>query len=160
MNPTLNRLLDDCAGRYPAEDEQRRILDYTATLPERFRACDVLHEAEDTILERTLEQLRERHADFFKSSPRITGEMLPEDLRRGLRYAALAMIREDFTLQENCLLAWMRSVRSQLNIPPEFVRDAYATLRQQTSEAIEEEAFALLEPYLTVNVENLGRVGA
>lgn len=158
MNPTLTQLLDDCAGRYPAEEEQRRVLDYATTLPNRFRASDALRAAEDGIIERTLSELRERHTEYFEKSPRVTGELLPDDLRQGLRYAALAMIREDLSLQEDRLLAWMRSVRSQLNVPSEFVRDAYSTLRDRVRDALDDEAFGLLEPYLIVNVESLGRV--
>ena len=73
-----------------------------------------------------------------------------------LRYTASAMVRDDHTLQDSQLLSWLRSVRSHLNLPPEFLRDAYSTLRESVRESTPEDAFAFLEPFLAINVKRLG----
>ncbi|HEY8503378.1 MAG TPA: hypothetical protein VIL46_02270 [Gemmataceae bacterium] len=158
MNPELFRIIDESAGRYLTGPERRRILDYAESLPARLRAAEAAEAAEASAVAATLEHLRARHAEPFFRHPDLN-DRLPHDLRQILRYSALAMVCDDRTLQQDRLLTWLGSLLAGLGLSAGFRRDACAALRDKLREEMPGEAYALLGPFLEINIEVLGAGG-
>ncbi len=158
MNPTLNRLIDEASGYFLCDTDQATILEYTNSLPRRFAVSKAVEQVEETVVGKTVEEMRNKYPNFFEKYHDYASEKGIRDISLVLRYTVLAMICADLTFQKERLLTWLSSIYGGLNFTPEFNRDAYTLLRDHLQQHLAAEDFTLLEPYLNINIDILGSI--
>jgi len=158
MNPSLNKMLEDSAGRYLADEEKRALLEYTESLPMRLQVAANVQKIEDKALRKAVEQIRQKYPEFYKARPESGAERTLRDFSLVVRHTVLAMICADRDLQEDRLLTWLGKMLSGLNFTAQFNRDSYIFVRDQLKAALPADNYALLEPYLNINIESLGSI--
>ncbi|VTS04418.1 globin family protein [Tuwongella immobilis] len=158
MNPAISKMLEESAGRYLTEAERRAILDYTDSLPKRMQVAAAIQQIEEPALRSALEQVRRKYPEFFQNRPDNGVHHTLRDFALVLRYSVLAMICDDRNLQADRILGWMASMLSGLNFTPQFNRDSYTYVRDAIKANLPPDQYALIEPFLAINIEILGGI--
>jgi hypothetical protein len=146
MNTRLETIFSDAEGRYLQGAEERALLDYAESVPSRLAATKAVEAAEDTIIDETLAEIWSRHPDFEHKHP-AAKDRARRDITLVLRYAALAMLRNDETLLTERLLYWLATILAAQNMTT-VVDTAYRTLALRTEANIAPEHTARMAPYL------------
>ena len=154
MNGKLQELITSTDGRYFTLDEQKRILAFTTTLPQRFAAAAAVQQAEEAIVRRVVDQMRLAYPNlerFHESGWDKTNR----DVQLALRYIAQAMVLDDIEGLKDRLLYWFRTILKSVSLTPGSIRDAYTWLREACRERLPADAFALMLPALDITIEIL-----
>lgn len=154
MNHTIQEIMSNAEGRYLSKNEQQQIRDYIQTFDARVKAASEVESKEREIIEGAMADLMQAYPDLNEKyhDPDRKGR---EDYSLTLRYAALAMVKNDMRFLDEALLRWFRTILSGLGFSGQFLRDAYGGLQQQAKKQLTPESYALMEPYLTRVVEGL-----
>jgi len=142
-------------SRYLNSQEQREILEYTESLPHRFKVASLIEQKEEAIVQATVEQIKRRYSSFERYHPRAW-EKAARDIQLSLRYTVQAMICDDLEFQGDRLLYWLGTIFHSFGFSPQFNRDTYTFLRDVVKANVPSDAYLLLEPFLEKNIEILG----
>lgn len=157
MNKRIKQVINGSDSRYLSKDEMREILNYTNTLPARFKAGNQAEQHEAEIVRRVIDELKPRYPNMEKFHLR-GWERGFRDVQLVYRYAVQAMILDDVTVLEDKLLFWFRTMLSGVDLTPKFVRDTYEFLTESARMKLPAEAFELLEPMLNRITEVLSEI--
>lgn len=157
MYSRLLKLLNDCDGRYPTADEHRQIAEFAASIPRRLQAVKQLEQQEAEILAQSLAEMKRKYP-AFGGSHQQPWEKYVRDAQLVLRYIAQGLVADDQELATTQTYVWVRSMLKAFTIPPQMVRDAYATLREQCRRHLPAEVFRVFEPHLDKAVVDLSDV--
>ena len=132
---------------------------YVRSLELRFGAMSEVESKERDIITDALSRTMKMYPDLRQKykDPEKKGR---EDYSLVLRYAVLAMVRNDKRYLDEVLLVWFRTILSGLGFSVEFVRDAYVHLSEAVRARLTAESWTLLEPFLKHVIERLSRRGA
>jgi hypothetical protein len=152
MTPRLARMLTAAGGRYPTPDERQALLDFAESLPRRVKAAELVEQTESAVVRGVIEEMQRRYPNFARYHEQ-GWDKVGRDLELVVRHDAQAVLADDPELLDEKVLVWLRTVLAALNITSGFVRDAFTLLRDGFRAALPAEAFGLLEPALTRNIE-------
>ncbi len=155
MSPELMEIIRNSESRYLRAQEKERILEYTGSLPSRFKAATAVEQKEEVIVAAVVEQMKRRYSSFERFHPRAW-EKASRDIQLCLRYTVQAMICDDLDFQADRLLYWLGTIFHSFGFSPQFNRDTYTALKESVKNHVPAEAFTLLEPFLEKNIEVLG----
>lgn len=117
------RLSVETDGRYASDSELDFIEDYCETLDTRINTYEKIRDAAVEIIPRMEVEKKKADPTLFQLAGKDVTERCQSDLKRGLRYAATAVLFNDLDyLRENPLL-WFRSIVHSFG----FDRDVDAT---------------------------------
>lgn len=156
MNHTIESILVGAEGRYLSKIEQQQVRVYVRSLELRFGAMAEVEAKERDIVADALNRTMTMYPDLrqkYKESEK-KGQ---EDYSLVLRYAALAMVRNDRRYLDEVLLVWFRTILSGLGFSAEFMRDAYVHLSEAVRARLSAESWKLFEPFLNHVIERLSR---
>ena len=159
MNHTIESILVGAEGRYLSKIEQQQVRVYVRSLELRFGAMIEVETKERDIVADALSRTMKMYPDLQQKykEPEKKGQ---EDYSLVLRYATMAMLRNDKRYLDEVLLVWLRTILSGLGFSAEFVRDAYVHLSEAARARLTAESWTLLEPFLRHVIERLSRRGA
>jgi hypothetical protein len=155
MNPHLSEIMRSSESRYLNSQEQREILEYTESLPQRFKVASLIEQKEESIVQAAVDQVKRRYPSFERYHPRAW-EKAARDMQLTLRYTVQAMVCDDLDFQSDRLLYWLGTIYHSFGFSPQFNRDSYTALRDAVKTSVPGDAFALLEAFLEKNIEVLG----
>lgn len=147
MNRRIKQIVNSSDSRYLHKDEMREILNYTNSLPARFKAATQAEQQETEIIRWVIDELRPRYPNMEKFHLR-GWERGFRDVQLTFRYAVQAMILDDVTVLEDKLLFWFRTMLAGVDLTPQFVRDTYELLTESCEARLSPESFELLAPML------------
>jgi hypothetical protein len=148
-------IMRNSESRYLNSQEQREILEYTESLPRRFKAAAAVEQKEEAIVQTVIEQVKRRYTSFERFHPKAW-DKAARDMQLTLRYTVQAMICDDPDFQCDRLLYWLGTIFHSFGFSPQFNRDTYTFLRDTVKTQVPAEAYSLLEPFLEKNIEVLG----
>lgn len=157
MNPTVMDVIRESESRYLTEEEKQTVLDYTNSLPTRFKFAERVAEVEDEIVQATIDQMKRRYPSFERYHPAAWDKGF-RDVQLTLRYTVQAMVWDDPMMHEEKLLVWLGTILASFGFTPQFNRDTYTFLRDNVRSRVPAEVFEKLEPFLDKNVEILGGI--
>lgn len=146
MNTQIESLFSSAEGRYLALEEERQIIDYTRTLDARLATMRAVQAAETSIVEGCLNDIWSQHPDM-QSAPPVVREKARRDMTLVLRYAALAMVRDDPKMLEERLLYWLATILNSFGLMP-VVDTGYRAMGRRVEAVLRPEQGALISPYL------------
>jgi hypothetical protein len=152
MTPRLARMLTAADGRYPTADERQELSAFAESVPRRIEAAEQVEQHEAGVIRGVTEELQRRYPNFGRYHEQGWAK-LGRDLSLVTRYDAQAMLADDAELLDEKVLIWLRTVLAALNLTPGFVRDAFTLLHEGFGEVLPRDAFELLEPALSRNIE-------
>jgi hypothetical protein len=154
MNQTINNILANVEGRYLTKSEQQQIREWAEGFDARAKAATEVESKERDIVEGAMGQVMKSFPDLQEKyqDPDRKGR---EDFSLTLRYATLAMVKDDMKFLDDALLRWFRTILSGLGFSGQFLREAYTSLQQQAKKHLSAESYALMEPYLARVVEGV-----
>lgn len=146
----LERLSLEVEGRYATFQELQSVKYYFSTISSRMSAYQKIRDAEEEIIERLYEQMRQLEPDIFKTASGDVTEICRRDMKIILRNTIAAMLIDDLDrLRENILL-WQRTIVKA------FKTMHIAALTHKTMPGIIEqfltaEEYACIKPMLLLN---------
>lgn len=146
MNTQLDSMLSDAEGRYLEVGEESRLLAYSMSVPHRIEAMKAVQANESKIIDETLEEIWARHPQF-DSRHAMAREKARRDITLVLRYAALAMVRDDQTMFSERLLYWLTTILNAHNMGP-VIDTAYRALARRSEAHLATQHLELMAPYL------------
>lgn len=157
MNPEVNAIIQESESRYLTKDEMATIVQFTNSLPLRFKAMGEVQKKEDEIITGVIKTMRERYPSFERFHTQAW-EKGYRDLQLCLRYTVQAMVWDDPGMQEEKYLHWLARILASFNFTPKFNRDCYTLLRESVRRAVSSKTFQMLEPFLEKNIDVLGSI--
>ncbi|MBX7103190.1 MAG: hypothetical protein K1X57_03865 [Gemmataceae bacterium] len=157
MNPAVLDVIRESESRYLSDQEMQSILEYTESLPERFRAARAIEDIEDQIVQATIDQVKKRYPSFERYHPSAWDKGY-RDVQLTLRYCVQAMVWEDPMMHEEKLLVWLGTILASFGFTPQFNRDTYVFLRDNVKQRVSEDIYSRLAPFLDKNIEVLGGI--
>ncbi len=110
MLKQLARLSVEADGRYATASELQFLKDYFQSVENRISVYEKIRNVEEDIIPRMEAEKRAKDPTLFRLGERDVAERCQRDLKRGLRYAATAMLFNDLDyLRENPLL-WYKTI--------------------------------------------------
>lgn len=159
----MNRQIQDifCAaeGRYLNVGEQATLREYAQTVEARLAAMTEISGKEPVIIERAVKEVLRAYPDLEQKYKAAT-QSGTRDMTLVLRYATLAMLRNDSQYLQDSLLTWMATILKGLGFAGHFVTDTYKTLERTALKELSPSAGKLLQPFLQVCIESLGNNSA
>lgn len=147
MNRRMKQIINGSDSRYLDKNEMREILDYTTTLPLRFKVAGEVEQHEAAAVRYCIDEMRKRYPNMERYHLR-GWERAYRDVQLVVRYNAQAMILDDAQVLEDKLLLWLRTMLSGVDLTPKFIRDTYDLLTEGFRRVLSAEAFEMLEPFL------------
>jgi len=157
MNSRLFKLIHAGDSRYLTAEEQKEILSYTNTLPERFRIAAQVAEVEAAAVKRCIEETKKRYPNFERFHAQAWGKAY-RDVQLTVRYNVQAMMLDDMKVLDEKLLFWLRTILASFNFTPQFNRDTYTYLRDAFKAGLPAAAYKAMEPYFNRNIEVLADI--
>lgn len=154
MNRNLTAILVNAEGRYLSKTEQQQFKDYVESFAARAAASSEMEKKERDIVDGAIANVMKTYPDIKEkfSDPEKKGR---EDFSLVLRYATLAMVKDDVEFLDEALLRWFRTILAGLGFSAAFLEDAYGGLLAETRKQVSAATFELMEPYLRRCVEGL-----
>ena len=147
MLTQLSRLSVEADGRYATAQELQFLKDGFETIDDRISVYEKIRDAEAEIIPRMEVEKRAADATLFRLAERDVAERCQRDLRRGLRYAAAAVLFSDLDyLRENPLL-WYRTIVCSFGFARE-IGITYEILPKVVKEYLTAEEAELMMPAL------------
>lgn len=157
MNRRIKQIINNSDSRFLNKEEMREILNYTNSLPARFKAATQAEQMEAEIIRWVIDQLKPRYPNMEKFHLR-GWERGYRDVQLTFRYIVQAMILDDVKVLEDKLLFWLRTMLAGVDLTPQFVRDTYELLTESCEARLSQESFELLAPFLHRTTEVLSDI--
>lgn len=146
MNAYLNQMFSDASGRYLDRDEVAKLNEFARSLPVRMKAMQMVEQAEEAILEDTINEVFRKHPDFA-SKHMHARDKCRRDVGYVLRYCAMAMVRNDIDGLKERLLFWLQTILHSFEFK-DTIDTTYRTLLVSCERHLPEKYFDLIAPYL------------
>ncbi len=174
-HPRVRLLLHEAEGRHFTDDELRNLTRSFPSLQPRVEAAKALRRAAPEVIDKVVRELCECYplGEYDEVAIRKTSR----DCHYTIAYAGHAMLMDDPQWFDDKLLIWMKTMmrafefpdlspnarlepamrEKLLRLPPKArsIYHGYERIRQQLREVLPEQAFRLLNPYLTQINETL-----
>ncbi|MFQ3594344.1 MAG: hypothetical protein SNJ82_14295 [Gemmataceae bacterium] len=157
MNRRIKQIINGSDSRFLTKEEMRDILNYTNSLPARFKAATQAEQQEAEIVRWVIDQLKPRYPNMEKFHLR-GWERGYRDVQLTFRYIVQAMILDDVKVLEDKLLFWLRTMLAGVDLTPQFIRDTYELLTESCEARLSQESFELLAPFLNRTTEVLADI--
>lgn len=157
MNRRIKQIVNGSDSRFLTKDEMRDILNYTNSLPARFKAATQAEQQEAEIIRWVIDQLRPRYPNMEKFHLR-GWERGYRDVQLTFRYIVQAMVLDEVRVLEDKLLFWLRTILAGVDLTPQFIRDTYVLLTESCEARLSPESFELLAPFLHRTTEVLADI--
>jgi hypothetical protein len=142
MMQTINR----SDNLYLSPREQKEVLRYAKSIPNRFAAVRALQAEEPRIVDRALAALGE--SEYLAVSLEAQGwTAASNDLKLILRTIALAVLTEDDQILETRVLSHLRRKLRYLNFPPDATYSLFLSLISFTETQLAAEHCEMITPY-------------
>jgi hypothetical protein len=146
MNTQLDTMFSEAEGRYLESSEEARLVAYAASVPSRLEAMRAVQAAETRIIDETLEEVWARHP-AFESRHAMAREKARRDMTLVLRYAAMAMLRDDEEMFKERLLYWLVTILNANNMGA-VIDTAYRALARRAETHLATQHMEWMAPYL------------
>lgn len=147
MNRQLTEILAAAEGRYLSETEQSVLRDFAQGLEARLAAMTEISAKETVIVERTVKEVFSAYPDIEKKFKNAMKTCI-RDETLVLRYAALAMLRNDPQYLSDTLLTWMATILKGVGLAPHFIEDTYKALALTVNKELTPASAKLLQPFI------------
>lgn len=150
INNELAQQCIDADGRYLNIGEIHTFEKYVETYQARLRSYQEVHQKSDDLVLSALKKFSRRHPDVVRKN----AKRCHYDMSATLRYAALAMLRDDVRFFEETLTVWVDTVLVA-HQKHATCAEAYTFLQEETSQQLPHEAANLMKPYLDSMIQLL-----
>jgi hypothetical protein len=147
MNRQLTEMFVAAEGRYLNEMEQTALRDFAQGLEARLAAMAEISAKETGMVERTVKEVFSAYPDIEKKFKNAMKTCI-RDETLVLRYAAMAMLRNDPHYLNETLLTWMATILKGVGLAPHFIEDTYKTLALTVSKELTPATAKLLQPFI------------
>lgn len=148
MNRQMMDTLQGAEGRYLSTQEQTLLREFAAGLDARLQAMAEIGTKESTIVEQSVREILRAYPDVEKKYKGAQQSCL-RDETLVLRYATMAMVRNDPQYLNDSLLTWMATILKGVGFAPHFIEDVYKTLALCAGKELTPETAKLLHPFLS-----------
>ena len=148
MNRQLMDMLTASEGRYLTRAEQDTLREFAQGLEARLAAIAEISSKETLIVERTVKEVFAAYPDIAKKYKNAMQTCI-RDETLVLRYATLAMVRDDPQYLNDTLLSWMATILKGVGFAGHFIEDTYKTLGLNAGKELSPGTSKLLQPFLT-----------
>jgi hypothetical protein len=127
--------------------EQALLRDFAGRLDDRLLAMEEIQAKEQVIIDSTIDEILRAYPDFEQrhKSGRQKGQ---RDMTLVVRYAALAMVRNDAQFLDEALLIWFGTILKGIGFAVSFLEDSYKTLERAAERELDPKVAALFMPFL------------
>ena len=150
MLKQLERLGIIAEDRYATEQELQFIKDYLSTVELRLSAYQKIRDAEDEIVSRLQNKMREAQPDIFQVNSKDKSDKCKHDCKIVLRNTSAAMLIGDLDRLREHILLWQRSIIKAFK-EEHIAAMVYNTMPQVMQQFLTPDEFALLKPVLQLN---------
>lgn len=155
MFKQLARLSVEADGRYATSEELRFVKDYLQSLDQRVSAYNKIQAAEEEIINKVEEQIRERDSSLFCKGSRDVTSICRRDRVYVLRYSAATLLSNDLErLRENLLIWYQTIVRAFKDEQTAGV--TYQVMQEIVKQYLTPQEVALFSPILELDRILLG----
>lgn len=147
MNRQLMDILTASEGRYLNSMEQDTLREFARGLEARILAMTEISSKEQQIVERTVKEVFAAYPDIAKKYKNAMQTCI-RDETLVLRYATMAMVRNDPQYLSDTLLTWMATILKGVGFAGQFIEDTYKTLALNASKELSPTTAKLLQPFL------------
>lgn len=147
MNRQLMDMLTASEGRYLTLAEQDTLRGFAQGLEARLSAMAEISSKEAQIVERTVKEVFFAYPDIAKKYKNAMQTCI-RDETLVLRYATLAMVRNDPQYLNDTLLSWMATILKGVGFAGHFIEDTYKALGLNATKELSPAAAELLQPFL------------
>jgi hypothetical protein len=155
MNRQIQDIFYAAEGRYLNSGEQATLREFAQTLEVRLAAMTEISGKESVIVERTVKEVLRAYPDL-EQKHKTAAQSGTRDMTLVLRYATLAMLRNDAQYLQDTLLTWMATILKGIGLAGHFVTDSYKMLERSALKELSPAAGKLLQPFLQLCIESLG----
>ncbi|MEM6731682.1 MAG: hypothetical protein AAF658_09005 [Myxococcota bacterium] len=147
MNTQLNDIMTAAEGRYITKGEQTIIREYVGGLERRLHAADEVQNKERAMSEKATRAVIDAYPEYERDHDQAF-EKSVRDMTLMLRYAAMAMVKNDKEWLNDAVLLWFATILRGIGFTRNFVHDTYATLEEAMKSDVSPETFELMQPYV------------
>ncbi|MBL8636545.1 MAG: hypothetical protein JNM40_25200 [Myxococcales bacterium] len=159
MNRQIEQMFAAAEGRYLSPSEQSSLREFAQGIDARLIAMTEISSKEAVIIERTVREIFRAYPDLEKKYKNAKQTCM-RDETMVLRYAALAMLKNDPQYLNDSLLTWMATILKGVGFAPHFIEDTYKTLAAEAAKELNPATMKLLQPFLTQCAQVLSGKGA
>lgn len=161
MNRQIQQIMSVSEGRYLSVSEQDLLRDFAQGIEARLAAMTEISGKENTVISAAMQDIFRAYPDVEKKYKTVQQSGY-RDLALVLRYATLAMVRNDPDFLTDTLLTWLSTILRGVGFTPQFMEDAYTILERTASKELSPSSAKLIQPYLAQCTRILGgkQVGA
>jgi hypothetical protein len=160
MNRQILEMMSAAEGRYLAAAEQALLREQAQGIEARLTAMTEVSTKETAIVDRAVKEVTRAYPDFEKKY-KGAAQTAARDQSMVLRYATLAMVRNDPQYLADSLLTWLTTILKGVGFTPQFIEDAYKILERSAAKELSPASIKLLQPVLTQCITTLsGRSAA
>lgn len=159
MNRQIQEMMTAAEGRYLNQAEQTLLREFAQGMEARLSAMSEISNKESVIVDRAVKEIMRAYPDLEKKyqSPQQTGV---RDETLVLRYATLAMVKNDPQYLSDALLTWLATILKGIGFTSQFLEDAYQILERTATKELSPATAKLLQPFLNQCVTALSGRGA
>ena len=154
MNRQIQAMMGSVEGRYLNTAEQSMLREQAQGLEARLAAMTEIAAKESVIVDRTIKEVMRAYPDFEKKY-KTAQQSGVRDQTLVLRYATLAMVRNDPQYLADTLLTWMATILRGVGLAPQFIQDAYKILERVATKELSPATGKLLQPFLAQCINSL-----
>lgn len=147
MNRQIQQIMSASEGRYLSASEQGVLREFAQGIEARLAAMTEIGSKENAIISAAIQEIFRAYPDVEKryKSAQQSGY---RDQALVLRYATLAMLRNDADYLTDTLLTWLATILRGVGFTPQFVEDAYTILERTAGKELSPSSAKLIQPYL------------
>ncbi|MEM7770310.1 MAG: hypothetical protein AAGA75_13890 [Cyanobacteria bacterium P01_E01_bin.6] len=145
MQTTIESMFDNAENRYLELEELNILTTYVESLPERIDAYRCLRDQEVTIMQKVADQLETN----FSTESQQTLERCLKNALLVMRYAAMAMLRNDAESLDRQLMGWLTETNAVYNTQT-IDTVLYQLLNQQLGSILTQAQLTLFRPHLAI----------
>lgn len=159
MNRQIQEMMTAAEGRYLNQAEQTLLREFAQGMEARLSAMSEISSKESVIVDRAVKEIMRAYPDLEKKykNPQQTGI---RDETLVLRYATLAMVKNDPQYLSDALLTWLATILKGIGFTSQFLEDAYQILERTATKELSPATAKLLQPFLNQCVTALSGRGA
>lgn len=154
MFSQMMRLINSTDSLYLNPAQQKQLLDYTRSLPKRFKAARAVEQKEDELCRDCVARLRARFPEF-DGRHEAAWDKAHRDMQLVLRYNVQGMLMDDPDIATDKLLGWLRTLLASLGMTPQFLRETFTALRDSCRQGLPADVYEWLEPHLERTVREM-----
>jgi hypothetical protein len=147
MNRQIQQIMSASEGRYLSPPEQDVLREFAQGIEARLAAMTEISGKESAIISASIQEIFRAYPDVEKKykSAQQSGY---RDMALVLRYATLAMVRNDPDYLTDTLLTWLATILRGVGFTPQFVEDSYTLLERTAGKELSPASAKLIQPYL------------